>query len=205
LRSSPSRFAEHTHEHATACQKTTVDGLGGVGRQPKSEMPPAGKSGARGPTRGPSGSSPSAFLRHGATDARPRPASALPQSEDPDLCALMCAPRQLVFGPSTGFRSRVDCRRISPALPDPATAQQCAVPFGTYPSRRNGCVGRVAREEIAMSLLAIIKPNGPSGFGYGSTAEGVTAGLSLDGRSYLLTGCNSGLGLETLRVLTLLK
>ena len=54
-----------------------------------------------------------------------------------------------------------------------------------------------------MSLLAIIKPNGPSGFGYGSTAEGVTAGLSLDGRSYFLTGCNSGLGLETLRVLTL--
>jgi hypothetical protein len=39
-----------------------------------------------------------------------------------------------------------------------------------------------------MSLLATIKPNGPSGFGYGSTAEGVTAGLSLDGRSYLLNG-----------------
>jgi WW domain-containing oxidoreductase len=58
-------------------------------------------------------------------------------------------------------------------------------------------------EEIAMSLLTMIKPNGPSGFGYGSTAEGVTAGLSLDGRTYLLTGCNSGLGFETLRVLTL--
>ncbi len=54
-----------------------------------------------------------------------------------------------------------------------------------------------------MSLLAMIKPNGPSGFGYGSTAEGVTAGLSLDGKTYLLTGCNSGLGFETLRVLTL--
>ncbi len=54
-----------------------------------------------------------------------------------------------------------------------------------------------------MSLLAAIKPNGPSGFGYGSTAEEVTAGLSLDGKAYLLTGCNSGLGLETLRVLTL--
>ena len=54
-----------------------------------------------------------------------------------------------------------------------------------------------------MSLLAMLKPNGPSGFGYGSTAEGVTAGLSLDGRSYLLTGCNSGFGLESLRVLTL--
>ena len=54
-----------------------------------------------------------------------------------------------------------------------------------------------------MSLLAMLKPNGPSGFGYGSTAEGVTAGLSLEGRTYLLTGCNSGLGFETLRVLTL--
>ena len=32
-----------------------------------------------------------------------------------------------------------------------------------------------------MSLLAMIKPNGPSGFGYGSTAENVTKGLSLGG------------------------
>ena len=54
-----------------------------------------------------------------------------------------------------------------------------------------------------MSLLAMIKPKGPSGFGYGSTAEEVTGGLSLNGKTYLLTGCNSGLGLETLRVLTL--
>ena len=44
-----------------------------------------------------------------------------------------------------------------------------------------------------MSLLAMIKPKGPSGFGYGSTAEDVTAGLSLNGKTYLLTGCNSGL------------
>ena len=54
-----------------------------------------------------------------------------------------------------------------------------------------------------MSLLAMIKPKGPSGFGYGSTAEEVTAGLSLNGKTFLLTGCNSGLGLETLHVLTL--
>ena len=54
-----------------------------------------------------------------------------------------------------------------------------------------------------MSLLAMIKQNGPSGFGYGSTAEDVTAGLSLNRKSFVLTGCNSGLGLETLRVLTL--
>lgn len=54
-----------------------------------------------------------------------------------------------------------------------------------------------------MSLLAMIKPKGPSGFGYGSTAEDVTAELSLQDKTFLLTGCNSGLGLETLRVLAL--
>ena len=53
-----------------------------------------------------------------------------------------------------------------------------------------------------MSLLAVIKANGPSGFGYGSTAADVASGLSLTGKTILLTGCNSGLGLETLRVLT---
>ncbi len=52
-----------------------------------------------------------------------------------------------------------------------------------------------------MSLYQLFLPKGPSGFGYGSTAEEVTDGLSLQGRTVLLTGCNSGLGLETLRVL----
>ena len=54
-----------------------------------------------------------------------------------------------------------------------------------------------------MSLLSKIKGNGPSGFGYGSTAEQVTQGLDLSGRTYLVTGCNSGIGLETARVLAL--
>ena len=54
-----------------------------------------------------------------------------------------------------------------------------------------------------MSLYEMFKSNGPSGFGYGSTAEDVTAGLSLAGKTILLTGCNSGLGQEALRVLTL--
>lgn len=54
-----------------------------------------------------------------------------------------------------------------------------------------------------MSLLERFIPNGPSGFGYGSTAEQVTEGLSLAGKTLLVTGCNSGLGLETLRVLAL--
>jgi NAD(P)-dependent dehydrogenase (short-subunit alcohol dehydrogenase family) len=54
-----------------------------------------------------------------------------------------------------------------------------------------------------MSLYQHFKSNGPSGFGYGSTAEQVTEGLSLDGKTILVTGCNSGLGQEALRVLVL--
>ncbi|MSQ03057.1 MAG: SDR family NAD(P)-dependent oxidoreductase [Myxococcales bacterium] len=42
---------------------------------------------------------------------------------------------------------------------------------------------------------------GASGFGGASTAEQVSAGLDLAGRHILVTGCNSGLGLETCRVL----
>jgi NAD(P)-dependent dehydrogenase (short-subunit alcohol dehydrogenase family) len=54
-----------------------------------------------------------------------------------------------------------------------------------------------------MSLYQHFKKKGPSGFGYGSTAEEVSAGLSLQGKTILITGCNSGLGLETMRVLSL--
>ena len=54
-----------------------------------------------------------------------------------------------------------------------------------------------------MSLYQHFKAKGPSGFGYGSTAEQVTEGLSLAGRSVLVTGCNSGLGQEAMRVLAL--
>lgn len=54
-----------------------------------------------------------------------------------------------------------------------------------------------------MSVYELFKKKGPSGFGYGSTAEQVTEGLSLDGKTYLVTGCNSGLGQEALRVLAL--
>jgi NAD(P)-dependent dehydrogenase (short-subunit alcohol dehydrogenase family) len=54
-----------------------------------------------------------------------------------------------------------------------------------------------------MSLLALLKGAGSNGFGNASTAEKVTHGLDLTGKSYLITGCSSGLGLETLRVLGL--
>lgn len=52
-----------------------------------------------------------------------------------------------------------------------------------------------------MSLLSKVLPKGPSGFAYGSTAEDVTEGISLAGKTMLVTGCNSGLGFETMRVL----
>ena len=54
-----------------------------------------------------------------------------------------------------------------------------------------------------MSLYQMLKAAGPSGFGHGTTAEQVTEGLSLAGETMLVTGCNSGLGLETMRVLAL--
>ena len=80
-------------------------------------------------------------------------------------------------------------------------------PLGQVPSGGPwaGPVARVAPrgEQYGMSLYALFRSKGPSGFGYGSTAEQVTEGLSLEGKTYLVTGCNSGLGQEALRVLAL--
>lgn len=42
-----------------------------------------------------------------------------------------------------------------------------------------------------------------SEFGFESTAEQVTEGIDLSGTQWLVTGCNSGIGLETARVLAL--
>jgi WW domain-containing oxidoreductase len=52
-----------------------------------------------------------------------------------------------------------------------------------------------------MSLVAAIKGKGPNGLGFASTAEEATAGCDLTGRTMLVTGCNSGLGYETIRAL----
>jgi WW domain-containing oxidoreductase len=54
-----------------------------------------------------------------------------------------------------------------------------------------------------VSIYSKLAGRGPSGFGYGSTAEQVTEGLSLAGKTFLVTGCGSGIGRETARVLAL--
>ena len=65
--------------------------------------------------------------------------------------------------------------------------------------------GGAAVFSLRRRVAAVQRPQGvPLGpFDAKSTAEEVTAGLDLDGKTYLVTGATSGLGLETARVLAL--
>lgn len=64
--------------------------------------------------------------------------------------------------------------------------------------------GAEASNVALMSLVSLVKGRrGASGFGYASTAEEVTAGIDLHGRTILVTGVNSGLGQESARVLSM--
>ena len=54
---------------------------------------------------------------------------------------------------------------------------------------------------VLAQIISKTPPNSP--FGADSTAEQVTAGLDLSGKTYAITGANSGLGYETMRVLAL--
>ena len=54
---------------------------------------------------------------------------------------------------------------------------------------------------LQAQIISKIPPTSP--FGADSTAEEVTAGLDLAGKTYAITGANSGLGYETMRVLAL--
>ena len=66
----------------------------------------------------------------------------------------------------------------------------------TMPVLSSGC----DRDRPAVS----IDDSYPVGrFGATSTAEEVTLGLDLTGKTAIVTGCNSGLGFETMRVLAL--
>lgn len=69
---------------------------------------------------------------------------------------------------------------------------------------RRDLLYRVALATAATHISALSSAETPrSSFTRASTAEQVTAGLNLAGKTAVVTGCNSGIGFETMRVLAL--
>ena len=52
-----------------------------------------------------------------------------------------------------------------------------------------------------MSLVGFFKGTGPSGYGWKTTAYEIVKDLDLGDRHVLITGCNSGIGFETMRAI----
>ncbi len=77
-----------------------------------------------------------------------------------------------------------------------------------YTTRRrllqHGCLMALLAALPARLVAEILSAAAPANdFGKDATAEQVTEGLDLTGKTYAITGVNSGLGFETMRVLTL--
>jgi WW domain-containing oxidoreductase len=53
-----------------------------------------------------------------------------------------------------------------------------------------------------MSFIEYFIPKGKNGFGFGTTTDHVLSGISLKDKNILITGCNSGLGKESVRALS---
>ncbi|WP_440222643.1 SDR family NAD(P)-dependent oxidoreductase [Dokdonella sp. MW10] len=80
----------------------------------------------------------------------------------------------------------------------------------TLPTAHDICDGARRRVlgSLLLPLLAPLLARGAAGasdvpFAPGTTAEAVTTGFDLRGRTALVTGCSSGIGLETMRVLAM--
>lgn len=61
----------------------------------------------------------------------------------------------------------------------------------------------ITRRRFCISALALASAARAAEFGAESTADEVTEGLDLSGRTALVTGCNAGIGYETMRVLAM--